>query len=125
MGFLSEGFILEKKIGTGSPKVLEDCKVMVANCQMDTDKIKIYGAKVKVDSYEAVADIEKSEREKMKTKVDKICKHGCTSSSIDSLFTIIQSNFSKRTVSWPLSMRTSLAQSVLPLCSVLILYLHL
>merc|ERR1719327_527373 len=52
--FLSEGFILEKKIGTGSPKVLEDCKVMVANCQMDTDKIKIYGARVKVDSFEAV-----------------------------------------------------------------------
>jgi len=50
---------------------------MVANCQMDTDKIKIYGARVKVDSFEAVQEIEQAEREKMKTKVDKICKHDC------------------------------------------------
>merc|ERR1712050_287819 len=75
--FLEEGFILEKKIGVGQPKVLEDCKVLVANCQMDTDKIKIYGARVKVDSFEAVAEIEKAEKDKMKTKVEKICKHGC------------------------------------------------
>jgi len=44
---------------------------------MDTDKIKIYGARVKVDSFEAVAEIEAAEKEKMKTKVEKICKHGC------------------------------------------------
>eukprot|EP00420_Gonyaulax_spinifera_P029464 CAMPEP_0197877454 /NCGR_PEP_ID=MMETSP1439-20131203/6138_1 /TAXON_ID=66791 /ORGANISM="Gonyaulax spinifera, Strain CCMP409" /LENGTH=535 /DNA_ID=CAMNT_0043496799 /DNA_START=80 /DNA_END=1687 /DNA_ORIENTATION=- len=75
--FLEEGFILEKKIGVGQAKKLENCKVLVANCQMDTDKIKIYGARVKVDSFEAVAEIEKAEKEKMKTKVDKICKHGC------------------------------------------------
>merc|ERR1712113_664442 len=75
--FLEEGFILEKKIGVGMPKVLEDCKILVANCQMDTDKIKIYGARVKVDSLEAVAEIEAAEKEKMKTKVGKICKSGC------------------------------------------------
>mmetsp|Transcript_16962 Transcript_16962/g.43287 ORF Transcript_16962/g.43287 Transcript_16962/m.43287 type:complete len:536 (+) Transcript_16962:99-1706(+) len=75
--FLEEGFILEKKIGVGMPKLLEDCKILVANCQMDTDKIKIYGARVKVDSFEAVAEIEKAEKEKMKIKVDRIVKHGC------------------------------------------------
>jgi len=75
--FLEEGFILEKKIGVGQPKVMENCKIIVANCQMDTDKIKIYGARVKVDSFEAVAEIEKAEKEKMKTKVDKIVAHGC------------------------------------------------
>lgn len=75
--FLEEGFILEKKIGTGMPKTLENCKVLVANCQMDTDKIKIYGARVKVDSFEAVAEIEQAEKEKMKEKVDRIAKHGC------------------------------------------------
>merc|ERR1712014_458068 len=52
-------------------------KVCVANCQMDTDKIKIYGARVKVDSFEAVSEIEAAEKEKMKTKVEKIAKHGC------------------------------------------------
>ncbi|CAE8642302.1 unnamed protein product [Polarella glacialis] len=75
--FLEEGFILEKKISVGHKKVLENCNVLVANCQMDTDKIKIYGARVKVDSYEAIAEIEQAEKDKMKTKVDKICKHGC------------------------------------------------
>merc|ERR1712086_953398 len=75
--FLSEGFILEKRIGVGMPKVLENCKVCVANCQMDTDKIKIYGARVKVDSFEAVAEIEAAEKEKMKEKIDLITKHGC------------------------------------------------
>lgn len=75
--FLEDGFILEKKIAVGAPKKLENCKILVANCQMDTDKIKIYGARVKVDSFEAVAEIEKAEKEKMKSKVDRICKHGC------------------------------------------------
>merc|ERR1719160_1904517 len=59
------------------PKVMENCKVLVANCQMDTDKIKIYGARVQVSSFEAVAEIEKAEKDKMKEKVEKICKHGC------------------------------------------------
>eukprot|EP00961_Rhodomonas_salina_P162562 2189516-Rhodomonas_salina.1 len=48
--FLAEGFILDKKIGVGQPKRMENAKVLVANTPMDTDKIKIYGAKVKVDS---------------------------------------------------------------------------
>merc|ERR1719436_265646 len=72
-----KGFILEKRIGVGMPKVLENCNILVANCQMDTDKIKIYGARVKVDSFEAVAEIEAAEKEKMKAKVDRIVKHGC------------------------------------------------
>lgn len=75
--YLEDGFILEKRIGVGMPKVLENCKICVANCQMDTDKIKIYGARVKVDSFEAVAEIEAAEKEKMKAKVDKIAAHGC------------------------------------------------
>merc|ERR1711920_961333 len=37
----------------------------------------IYGARVKVDSFEAVSDIEKAEKDKMKLKIEKICKHGC------------------------------------------------
>ena len=75
--YLAEGFILEKRIAVGMPKVIKDCKVLVANTPMDTDKIKIYGAKVKVDSLDAVHDIEQAEKEKMKRKVEKICGHGC------------------------------------------------
>lgn len=75
--FLEEGFLLEKRIGTGQPKVKENCKVMVANTPMDTDKIKIYGARVKVDSFEAVQAIQMAEREKMKKKVTNILAHKC------------------------------------------------
>lgn len=76
--FLEEGFILEKKIAAGMPKVLENCKVMIANTPMDTDKIKIYGARVNVDSMEAVAAIEEAEKDKMRSKVESICAHGCS-----------------------------------------------
>merc|ERR1711935_1043471 len=46
--------------------------VMIANTQMDTDKVKIMGAKVKVDSIMKVAEIEEAEKQKMKRKVDRI-----------------------------------------------------
>jgi len=73
--YLAEGFILEKRIGTGFPKVLKNCRVLMANTPMDTDKIKIYGARVKVDSLDAVQEIEQAEKDKMKAKVEKICAH--------------------------------------------------
>lgn len=57
---------------------MENCKIMVANTPMDYDKIKIYGTKVKVDSMESVAEIEKAEKDKMLAKVDRILKYGPT-----------------------------------------------
>jgi T-complex protein 1 subunit beta len=39
---------------------------------MDTDKVKILGSKVKVDSIMKVAEIEEAEKNKMKRKVEKI-----------------------------------------------------
>jgi T-complex protein 1 subunit beta len=73
--FLDEGFILDKKIGVNQPKRIENAKIMVANTPMDTDKIKVFGSRVKVDSTAKVAEIEAAEKEKMKEKVDKILKH--------------------------------------------------
>ena len=37
---------------------MTNCKVLVANTPMDTDKVKIYGSKIKVDSVAKVAEIE-------------------------------------------------------------------
>lgn len=62
-------------LGVGQHRKVEKCKVLVANTPMDTDKIKIYGARVKVDSFEAVAELEEAERQKMKQKV-RICLTG-------------------------------------------------
>lgn len=74
--FLDEGFILDKKIGVGQPHRIEGAKVLIANTPMDTDKIKIYGARVKVDSMAKVAEIEAAEKAKMKEKCERILAHG-------------------------------------------------
>jgi T-complex protein 1 subunit beta len=73
--FLADGFILEKAISIASPKLKKNAKVLIANTQMDYDKIKIYGSKVKVDSITQMAEIENAEKQKMKNKVDKILAH--------------------------------------------------
>lgn len=44
---------------------------------MDTDKIKVFGSSIKVDSLSKIADLEMAEKEKMKQKVDKILSHKC------------------------------------------------
>jgi len=75
--YLEEGFLLDKQIGVGQPRRVENAKILIANTSMDTDKIKIYGSKVKVDSMTKVAEIEEAEKKKMKRKVDKILSHGC------------------------------------------------
>jgi T-complex protein 1 subunit beta len=75
--YLESGFLLDKSPGVGQPKRIENAKILIANTSMDTDKIKIYGSRVKVDSINKVADIEQAEKEKMRNKVNKILKHEC------------------------------------------------
>jgi T-complex protein 1 subunit beta len=75
--YLEKGFVLDKKIGVGQPKRIENARILVANTALDTDKIKIFGARVRVDGVEKLAEIEQAEKEKMKNKVNKILKHDC------------------------------------------------
>lgn len=44
---------------------------------MDTDKIKVFGSTIKVDSMSKIAELEIAEKEKMKEKVNKILAHKC------------------------------------------------
>ncbi|XP_038261013.1 T-complex protein 1 subunit beta isoform X1 [Dermochelys coriacea] len=74
--YLDEGFLLDKKIGVNQPKRIENAKILIANTGMDTDKIKVFGSRVRVDSTAKVAEIEQAEKEKMKEKVERILKHG-------------------------------------------------
>lgn len=74
--YLDEGFILDKRIGVNQPKRLENAKILVANTAMDTDKVKIFGARVRVESTGKLAELEKAEREKMRAKVERIKAHG-------------------------------------------------
>jgi T-complex protein 1 subunit beta len=73
--FLDEGFLLNKKVGVRQPKKIENAKILIGNTPMDTDKIKVFGSRVKVDAVSKVADLELAEKEKMKEKVEMICKH--------------------------------------------------
>ncbi|XP_058120724.1 T-complex protein 1 subunit beta [Anopheles ziemanni] len=73
--FLDEGFLLDKKPGVHQPKVVKNARILIANTPMDTDKIKVFGSSIKVDSMSKIADLEVAEKEKMKEKVDKIVAH--------------------------------------------------
>ena len=73
--YLEPGFLLDKRIGMGQPRELTNAKVMLANTAMDADKIKLFGAKVKVDSINTLAEIEAAEKAKMRSKVEAICAH--------------------------------------------------
>eukprot|EP00758_Cryptobia_borreli_P003820 Tbor_TRINITY_DN4001_c0_g1::TRINITY_DN4001_c0_g1_i2::g.11762::m.11762/K09494/CCT2; T-complex protein 1 subunit beta len=73
--YLEPGFLLDKKIGIGQPRTLENAKIIVANTPMDDDKIKIFGAKVRVDTLDQLADVEGAEKQKMREKCEKIIKH--------------------------------------------------
>jgi T-complex protein 1 subunit beta len=43
---------------------------------MDTDKVKVFGARVRVDGTGKLAELERAEKEKMKAKVAQIATHG-------------------------------------------------
>jgi len=74
--YLEEGFLLDQKSpGVGQPRRVENARILLANTSMDTDKIKMYGSRVRVDGLEKVAEIERAEKEKMKRKVEKIIAH--------------------------------------------------
>lgn len=66
------GFLLDKKVGQHQPKRVENAKILIANTPMDTDKIKVFGSRVRVDSMAKIAELEVAEKEKMKDKVEKI-----------------------------------------------------
>ncbi|GMR36504.1 hypothetical protein PMAYCL1PPCAC_06699, partial [Pristionchus mayeri] len=73
--YLDEGFLLEKLPGMYQPRRLENAKILIANTPMDTDKVKVFGSRVRVDGVAKVAELEAAEKLKMKEKVDKILAH--------------------------------------------------
>jgi len=73
--FLDQGFLLNKKVGMHQPQKVENAKILIANTPMDTDKIKVFGSRVKVENVSQIAELELAEKEKMKEKVDMICGH--------------------------------------------------
>ncbi|XP_029051313.1 T-complex protein 1 subunit beta [Osmia bicornis bicornis] len=74
--YLDDGFLLDKKPGMHQPQRVTDARILIANTPMDTDKIKVFGSRVRVDSMAKIAELEAAEKEKMKDKVEKIIKHG-------------------------------------------------
>ena len=72
---LVDGLILQCSFGVGQPHRVENANILIANTPMDTDKIKITGAKIETDSPEQLAKIEIAERKKMLDKCEKIAAH--------------------------------------------------
>lgn len=73
--FLDNGFLLDKRPGMNQPRRVENAKILLANTAMDTDKIKVFGSRVRTNDIKSLAEIEAAEKEKMKEKVEKICAH--------------------------------------------------
>lgn len=71
---LTKGFILDKKIGVNQPKRLEKAKILVANTPMDTDKVKVFGARVRVDATGKLAELERAEKVLTPSRVDINCR---------------------------------------------------
>lgn len=76
--YLSSGFILDKKIGLNQPKRIENAVLLLANTAMDTDKVKVFGSRIKVTGTGDLALLERAERDKMAAKVEAIKAHGVT-----------------------------------------------
>jgi T-complex protein 1 subunit beta len=53
---------LDKKIGVNQPKRIENAKILIANTGMDTDKIKIFGSRIRVDATGKLAELERAEK---------------------------------------------------------------
>ncbi|XP_038106790.1 T-complex protein 1 subunit beta-like [Culex quinquefasciatus] len=68
--FLDESFLLDKKSVVHKPKRIENAKILIANTPMDTDKIKVFGSSIKMNSM--VAELEVAEKEKMKDKANQV-----------------------------------------------------
>eukprot|EP00915_Cephaloidophora_sp_WS-2016_P003437 GHVH01004603.1.p1 GENE.GHVH01004603.1~~GHVH01004603.1.p1 ORF type:complete len:539 (+),score=72.28 GHVH01004603.1:50-1666(+) len=75
--YLDEGFILEKDLPPYVEKSLEGCKVLLTDTPMDADKVKIFSARVRVESFSQVKEIEDAEKLKMSNKVASMCATGC------------------------------------------------
>merc|ERR1712142_307628 len=73
--FLDNGFLLNKSPGQNQPRRVENARVPLANTAMDTDKIKVFGSRVRTNDIKSLAEIEQAEKDKMKEKVEKICKY--------------------------------------------------
>lgn len=68
---------ISMQVGVHQPKRIENANILIANTPMDTDKIKVFGSTIKVDSMAKIAELEVAEKEKMKDKVNKILAHKC------------------------------------------------
>lgn len=76
--YVAPGFLLEKELPASSPNEIVNAKILLADTPMDADKIKIFGAKVRTDSYAALQQISDAESAKMTAKINLIKETGCT-----------------------------------------------
>ncbi|OAG31968.1 T-complex protein 1 subunit beta [Nematocida displodere] len=73
--YVDEGLLLECEIGPGQNTAMDNPRVLIVNTAMDTDKVKIFGAKASVTSPKELGRLEEAEKQKMSEKVASIAAH--------------------------------------------------
>jgi T-complex protein 1 subunit beta len=68
--YVEEGMLLECSTGPGQKKRVERPRVLVCNTALDSDKIKVFGAKANVSSPLELEMIESAEKRRMAKKVE-------------------------------------------------------
>ncbi|GJW00636.1 vacuolar protein sorting-associated protein 13 domain-containing protein [Tanacetum coccineum] len=74
----SKDYQRQKKLVLGNQKERKCKTFWLQTPSMDTDKVKVYGARVRVHTMSKIAKIDRAEKDKMREKVQKIIRHGIT-----------------------------------------------
>ncbi|KAI5189565.1 T-complex protein 1 subunit beta [Nematocida sp. AWRm77] len=73
--YIESGLLLECDVGPGQRTEMENPRVLIANTPMDTDKVKIFGAKASVGSTAELEKLEEAEKKRMAAKVEQMAQH--------------------------------------------------
>lgn len=73
--YIEDGLLLECDVGPGQKTAFERPRVLIANTPMDTDKVKIFGAKASLTSSKELVELEEAEKKRMAAKVEQMSQH--------------------------------------------------
>ena len=103
---IKDFYSLEKQVGVGQTRRLQECGILLAN---KSDKIEIYGPRVKVAETNKVAEKGLAVKEKMRRNCKRIFAHGCNVLINHQLIPPSQKPFLPNMLQWPVSTLTQMA----------------
>ncbi|KAI5138581.1 T-complex protein 1 subunit beta [Nematocida ausubeli] len=73
--YVHPGLLLECDVGPGQKESFDEPRVLIINTSLDTDKVKIFGAKASVSSPAELEKLEAAETLRMRNKVESIARY--------------------------------------------------